>query len=100
MKTEDIIKLKQDAQSKLNALFGSECVMTHLGITWLGADKYMIEIKVNIAGVPFECHSTKGITKPLTNCLKGTESICKRIWKSFVRESRCQRLSWIIYYNQ
>lgn len=86
MKTEDIIKLSQDAQSKLNALFGSECVMTHLGITWLGADKYMIEIKVNIAGVPFECHSTKGINQAIDELLeryrvymqKDMEILCTR----------------------
>ena len=86
MKTEDIIKLSQDAQSKLNALFGSECVMTHLDIIWLGADKYMIEIKVNIAGVPFECHSTKGLNQAIDELLeryrvymqKDMEILCTR----------------------
>lgn len=86
MKTEDIIKLRQDAQSKLKDLFGSECVMTHLDITWLGADKYMIEIKANIAGVPFECHSTKGINQAIDELLeryrvhmrKDMEILCPR----------------------
>lgn len=81
MTTEDKIKLRQDAQSKLKDLFGSECVMTDFK-----ADRYVIEIDVDIAGMPFHCYSHNSLNNAIDALIQEY-----RTYMSYPRETRQMR---------